>query len=234
MKKYKVGYIAGVFDLFHIGHLNLLRNAKKECEHLIVGVLSDELVIHFKKKTPYISEEERREIISAIKYVDEAVLVGVDTIEKMKAWEKYKFDCLFSGDDWRNEASWIEDQEKLQAVGSDIFFLPYTKSTSSTQIKKLINDSQSKGEKKIILFGAGEYGQKAIKYYGKDKIAGVVDNDINKVGNQVDGCTIISVQQLEEYMAEYEVVIAIRNYKAVMEQLKACGIKEFSIFKPNE
>lgn len=136
MKKYKIGYIAGVFDLFHIGHLNLIRNAKNECEHLIVGVLTDELVVKYKRNFPYIPEKERLEIISALKYVDEAVLVDKTNINKIDAWNLYHFDCLFSGDDWKNEPSWIRDQQKLRELGSDIFFFEYTKSTSSTQIKR--------------------------------------------------------------------------------------------------
>ncbi|WP_108991675.1 adenylyltransferase/cytidyltransferase family protein [Paenibacillus agaridevorans] len=141
MKPYKVGYIAGVFDLFHIGHLNVLRAAKEKCEYLIVGVLVDELVFYFKKKTPFIPGDERLQIIESIKLVDRAVPVSSSNIDKMKAWELYQFDCLFSGDDWRNEPSWIEDTKKLNQVGSNIEFFPYTKGTSSTQIKKLIEQS---------------------------------------------------------------------------------------------
>jgi len=139
MKKYKVGYIAGVFDLFHIGHLNLIRNAKSECEYLIVGVLTDDLVMHFKKQLPYIPEQERKEIVNALKYVDETVFVDKSNIDKVAAWNLYHFDCLFSGDDWKGNESWIRDKKRLNALGADIHFFEYTKSTSSTQIKKLIN-----------------------------------------------------------------------------------------------
>lgn len=144
MKPYKVGYIAGVFDLFHIGHLNLLRRAKDRCEYLIVGVLTDELVVHFKNSPPYIPFEERREIIEALKVVDEAVPVTFDTIEKLKAWDKYHFDCLFSGDDYSGNPYWIEDQKRLQELGSDIEFFPYTRSTSSTMIKAAIQSQVKK------------------------------------------------------------------------------------------
>ena len=136
MKDYEIGYVAGVFDLFHIGHLNLIRKAKGKSKYLIVGVLTDDLVIHFKGKSPYIPFEERLEIISAIKYVDKAVPVTMDSIDKMAAWELYKFDCLFSGDDYVNNESWIIDKKRLNQVGADIQFFPYTKSTSSTQIKR--------------------------------------------------------------------------------------------------
>lgn len=139
MKDYNIGYIAGVFDLFHIGHLNLLKKAKNKSGYLIVGVLTDELVTHFKGNPPYIPFEERMEIIDAIEYVDKAVPVTLENIDKMAAWELYKFDCLFSGDDYVNNESWIIDKKRLNQVGADIQFFPYTKSTSSTQIKKAMN-----------------------------------------------------------------------------------------------
>ncbi len=138
MKAYKNGYVAGVFDLFHVGHLNLLENAKGQCSHLIVGILTDELVIHFKHKPPYIPFEERIRIVRSLRVVDEAVEVDFSSIDKMDAWRLYHFDCLFSGDDYVDNLSWIADQKRLQSVGSDIYFFPYTKSTSSTSIKTLI------------------------------------------------------------------------------------------------
>lgn len=150
MKKYKVGYLAGVFDLFHVGHLNLIRRAKERCDYLMVGVLTDELVIKFKKNPPYISFEERKQILEAIRYVDEVVAVTEENHEKMKAWNKYHFDCLFSGDDYSGNPYWIEDQTTLKSVGSDIEFFPYTKSTSSTMIKaaiaKSLDGSKDKGK----------------------------------------------------------------------------------------
>ena len=138
MKAYKNGYVAGVFDLFNVGHLNLLENAKGQCSHLIVGILTDELVIHFKHKPPYIPFEERIRIVRSLRVVDEAVEVDFSSIDKMDAWRLYHFDCLFSGDDYVDNLSWIADQKRLQSVGSDIYFFPYTKSTSSTSIKTLI------------------------------------------------------------------------------------------------
>ena len=138
MDKYKVGYLAGVFDLFHVGHLNLIKRAKERCEYLIVGALTEELVIQFKKNPPYIPFEERKQILKANRYVDEVVAVDEENHEKMKAWNKYHFDCLFSGDDYSGNPYWIEDQKALQNVGSNIEFFPYTKSTSSTMIKAAI------------------------------------------------------------------------------------------------
>ena len=146
MEKYKVGYLAGVFDLFHVGHLNLIRRAKERCDYLIVGALSDELVVKFKKNPPYIPFEERKQVLEAIRYVDEVVKVTEENHEKMKAWNLYHFDCLFSGDDYSGNPYWIEDQKSLQKVGSNIEFFPYTKSTSSTMIKAAITKSLDRKE----------------------------------------------------------------------------------------
>lgn len=139
-KKYNLGYIAGVFDLFHVGHLNLVRNAKAMCNQLIVGVLTDELVEHFKNKRPYIPQKERMEILAATRFVDGVVSVDFSNIDKIDAWNLYHFDCLFSGDDWKDSPKWNEDREKLRALGSDIHFFEYTKGTSSTQIKQLMSE----------------------------------------------------------------------------------------------
>ena len=138
MKEYKVGYIAGVFDLFHVGHLALLRKAKEKCEYLIVGALEDDLVVHFKNKAPIIPLDERMEILSAIRYVDQVVSVNEKSIDKMTAWNLYHFDCLFSGDDYKEAESWKIDKQLLNKVGSDIYFFPYTQKTSSTKIKESI------------------------------------------------------------------------------------------------
>jgi glycerol-3-phosphate cytidylyltransferase len=140
MKPYKTGYIAGVFDLFHVGHLNLFKRAKERCDYLIVGILTDELVYHFKNRLPIINQHDRKEIVQAIKYVDQTVLVSFENIDKMKAWELYHFDCLFSGDDWRNEPSWIADKERLNQVGSNIEFFSYTQGISSTQLRNRMQD----------------------------------------------------------------------------------------------
>lgn len=148
MEKYKVGYLAGVFDLFHVGHLNLIKRAKEKCDYLIVGALVDELVFEFKHSYPYIPFEERKQILEAIRYVDEVVAVTAENHEKMKAWNCYHFDCLFSGDDYAGNPYWIQDCEALQSVGSNIEFFPYTKSTSSTMIKAAISNFDKREGKK--------------------------------------------------------------------------------------
>lgn len=134
-KKYKVGYTTGVFDLFHIGHLNILRKAKEQCEHLIVGVSVDELVA-YKNKKPVIPYEERIEIVRAIKYVDEAV--PQVSMDKMSAWEKLHFDVMFVGDDWKGTEKWREYEEQFKKVGVEIVYFPYTKGVSSTLLNKVL------------------------------------------------------------------------------------------------
>lgn len=131
-----IGYTAGVYDMFHIGHLNVIRNAKAQCDYLIVAVSTDELVKKEKNKTPVIPFEERKEIISALKYVDE-VVPQVDK-NKFGAWEKYKFDKMFVGSDWQGTPQWKKYEEELNPYGVEIVYLPHTDGISSTQLTELI------------------------------------------------------------------------------------------------
>ena len=126
-----IGYTTGVYDLFHIGHLNLLKNAKGLCDKLIVGVTVDELV-KYKHKRAVIPFEDRIEIVRSIKYVDAAI--PQTDIDKFAAWEKLKFDILFVGDDWYKSDSWQEMETKFKNVGVKIVYFPYTKGVSSTII----------------------------------------------------------------------------------------------------
>ncbi len=136
-KKPVVGYTTGVFDLFHIGHLNLLRNAKSMCDQLIVGVTTDDLVA-YKKKRAVIPFEERIEIVRRIQYVDSAV--PQETMDKMEAWKQHRFDVMFVGDDWKNTPKWKEFEKQFSAVGVRIVYFPYTQGTSSTLINQVLLD----------------------------------------------------------------------------------------------
>lgn len=138
-KKYHVGYVAGVFDLFHIGHLNILRRAKEQCDYLIVGVVSDEQVIKSKKTRPYIPFEERLEIVQACRYVDEAVMIPADRPNTEDAYYMYHFDAQFSGSDYAEDPGWLARKVFLQQHGSDMVFFPYTQTTSSTELKDHIS-----------------------------------------------------------------------------------------------
>ena len=132
-----IGYTSGVFDLFHIGHLNLIRNAKGMCDKLIVGVTSDELV-SYKNKKAVIPHDERIEIVRAIEYVDS--VVKQENMDKFEMWRKLKFNVMFVGDDWFDTQKWEEIEEKFKEVGVRIVYFPYTKGTSST----LLNDTLKK------------------------------------------------------------------------------------------
>ena len=139
-KKYKIGYTAGAFDLFHIGHLNLLKRSKEQCDYLIVGVTTDELIYKTKNKKPVIPFEERISIIKELRCVDKVVIQ--DDLDKVLAWQKYKYDVLFSGDDWKNSKRWEGYVEKLSKENVDVVFFPYTKTTSSTLITEVLKKIQ--------------------------------------------------------------------------------------------
>lgn len=142
-KKYKTGYIAGVFDLFHIGHLNMFKRAKEQCEYLIVGVVPDERVEKIKNKKPFIPLEERMEMVGSCRYVDEVVAIPENYGGTRDAWRLYHFDCQFSGSDYVDNPEWLAEKEFLAKHGADLVFFPYTEQTSSTKIKALI-------EKKLL------------------------------------------------------------------------------------
>lgn len=131
----KIGYTTGVFDLFHIGHLNLLRKAKEQCDYLIVGVSTDALV-SYKHKQAVIPFEERKQIVGAIKYVDE--VVAQENMDKMAAWERLHFNVMFVGDDWKGTPKWNEYERQFKEVGVEIVYFPYTKGTSSTLINQTL------------------------------------------------------------------------------------------------
>lgn len=132
-KKQKIGYTQGVFDMFHVGHLNLLNNARAQCDYLIVGVNSDALVESYKNKVPVVRQEYRKLIVENIKAVGEAHVV--DTLEKVKILEQYPFDVIFVGDDWKGNPRWAETCRKLNALGVEVVFLPYTQNISSTLLR---------------------------------------------------------------------------------------------------
>lgn len=132
-----IGYTTGVFDLFHVGHVNVLRNAKSMCDRLIVGVTVDELVA-YKNKKSVIPFEERIEIVRACKYVDLAV--PQMTMDKLDALDRYKFDIMFVGDDWYKTDKWEDFDSDFTSRGVRIVYFPYTKSTSSTLINETLKN----------------------------------------------------------------------------------------------
>lgn len=137
MKKYNVGYTQGVFDMFHVGHLNLINTAKEHCDYLIVGINSDMLVQNYKKKTPVINENERRLIVSNLKNVDEVIITN--TLDKVSIAKEFSLDVIFIGDDWKDSKRWVQTKEELARYDVDVLFLPYTKDISSTILRTVEN-----------------------------------------------------------------------------------------------
>lgn len=137
-KPYNVGYIAGVFDLFHVGHLNMFKRAKEQCRYLIVGVVSDEGVRLNKQAEPFVPFEERIEMVRSCRYVDEAVKLPLNFAGTRDMFKKYHFDVQFSGSDYEHDPAWLSEKEFLEKNGSTMVFFPYTQSTSSTKLKKAI------------------------------------------------------------------------------------------------
>lgn len=130
MKQYKVGYTSGVYDMFHIGHLNILKRAKERCEYLVVGVSTDELVMEYKNKTPVISYKDRAAIIASIRYVDK--VVPQINMDKLSSVKEVNAEVIFVGDDWRGTTKWDEIEMELSAHSIDVVYLPHTEGISST------------------------------------------------------------------------------------------------------
>lgn len=229
-KKYKTGYVPGVYDLFHVGHLNLIRKAKEVSEYLIVGVLSDELVMHFKGKYPVIPLEQRMEIIGALKDVDEVIEVNFSNTVKMDAWKQLQYDAYFSGSDHGSE--WDEEKKALQKVGSDIVFFPYTESVSSTMLKKQLSiDTEPK---RVYLFGAGKIGQHmaeeltSAKNKKNWKVEGFLDNSEEKHLSRMNGIPVYypsDLKRLEEEQSFY-IIISMKDKTDAEKQLKELGFEK--------
>jgi glycerol-3-phosphate cytidylyltransferase len=132
----RIGYAAGAYDLFHIGHLNLLRHAKNECDYLIAGVVADEMLERNKKVSPMVPLAERLEIVSHIDYVDQAYAETVP--DKLDVWRELKFDVFFKGDDWRGTDKGLKLEREFAAVGVEVVYFPYTMSTSSTVLRRAV------------------------------------------------------------------------------------------------
>tara|TARA_B100000925_G_C21922015_1_gene436301 strand:- start:41 stop:472 length:432 start_codon:yes stop_codon:yes gene_type:complete len=141
MKNKIIGYTTGVFDLFHIGHVEILRKSKSMCDKLIVGVTSDKLV-KYKFKKSVIPFQERLKIVSACKYVD--IAVPQNNMNKLEAYKKYKFDVMFVGDDWYNTKKWKEYEKEFKEYKVKIIYFPYTKNTSSTKLNSILDKLRRK------------------------------------------------------------------------------------------
>lgn len=224
--RYKIGYVPGVFDMFHVGHLNLIRRAKEQSEYLIAGVLTDELVYHFKKRYPVIPFEQRMEIVGAIQGVDKVVAVDFTNTVKMDAWKLYHYDAYFSGDDHSNE--WNHEKKMLNEVGSDIVFLPYTRETSSTKIRTQLERSSKPG--RIYLFGSGIIGRRVLRELRTDenrrkwKVEGFLDNSSEKHLTRVDGIPVYKPEDLltleNDVGEDYIIRITMKEKDTARKQLE--------------
>ena len=132
-----IGYAPGAYDMFHVGHLNILRRAAAECDHLIAGVVSDEVVLAAKGKAPIVPFRERIEIVRSLRYVDQAV--ADEHVDKFESWRQLGFDVLFKGDDWRGTAKAERLERLLSGVGARVVYFPYTIHTSSTLLRRLLS-----------------------------------------------------------------------------------------------
>lgn len=138
----RLGYVPGVYDLFHVGHLNVLRNARQFCDHLIAGVLTDELAYRVKGAWPVVPLAERLDIVSSIRFVDEAV--AEDLAHKLQMWERLRFDVVIKGDDWKDTPRGVRLEADLGSVGVEVAYVPYTIRTSSTLLRQALERSRSR------------------------------------------------------------------------------------------
>lgn len=136
-KKYKIGYTTGVFDMFHIGHLNILRRAKEQCETLIVGVTTDELCFKRKNKNPIISQQDRMAIVEAIRYVDK--VVPQTDMEKIRPVKELGADAVFVGSDWKGTEAWNQYEKEFAKVGCEVVYLDHTDGISSTMLREKLS-----------------------------------------------------------------------------------------------
>ncbi len=216
--KYRRGYVPGVFDLFHTGHLNLLKNAKGRSEYLVAGVLTDELAAHFKHRLPVIPFEDRMAIVEAVRYVDEVIPVTFENTRKIDAWHQIHFDCHFSGND--HGPDWVKDKEQLGQVGAAMEYFPYTEGISSTDIKQIVSRNGQAGDLvtgKIALYGAGRRGQalhQRIHAEGMGEVVLWMDQAYEAYRGE--GLNTVSPDEIRGVGCD-KVVIAIRNLGAALE-----------------
>lgn len=131
-----IGYTAGVYDLFHIGHVNVLKRAKAACDHLIVAVTTDELALQQKGRLPVIPFAERCAIVSSVRWVDQ--VVPQTSMDKLGAWRAHRFHRMFVGDDWKGTPRWTELERRFEPLGVEIVYFPYTEHTSSTKLRAIL------------------------------------------------------------------------------------------------
>jgi glycerol-3-phosphate cytidylyltransferase len=143
----RIGYAAGAFDLFHVGHLNILKHAKSQCDYLVAGVVSDEMLKLTKGITAVIPLAERLEIVRHISFVDEARAEVVP--DKVDTWREVRFDVFFKGDDWRGTEKGARLEREFAALGVEVVYFPYTMHTSSTQLRRALDAISATAEQRV-------------------------------------------------------------------------------------
>ncbi len=237
-KKYKVGYCPGAFDLFHIGHLNLIMRSKERCEYLIVGVVTDELYFKQKKKIPFISLEERMKIVESIKYVDKVIAVDERLNNKLTALSELHYDCHFSGSDHIEQ--WKKTIEEANKQGAQFEFFDYTQSTCSTRIRSVLEQKsmfnymyKSIMDKTIVILGTGKLFDDYMEKYGVDyKPSFAVDNNEDLWGTQKCGIEIKSPNEILNIPQEdLWLFICTANSDEIENQVTDMGIKDYRVYK---
>ncbi|MDF9843774.1 MULTISPECIES: adenylyltransferase/cytidyltransferase family protein [unclassified Paenibacillus] len=249
-KHWNIGYISGAFDMFHMGHLHLIRRSKERCNKLIVGVLTDELISKRKNKWPTIPLKERLEIVGALKYVDEVDVTTEPLIYKFTALEKYGFDAMFSGDDHLADG-WGHDEEELKAVGVDLVFFPYTQEVSTSRLQEITLppraehadkarrmdagiqylfpfDKVDKNER-IIIYGIGKVGEQYFRQLSAldfCEVAAFADT-YAQPGDIFEGKRCLTPEEVRFFAKDYDrIVIASTVYHSqILSRLRSLGIE---------
>ncbi|MCW3795111.1 adenylyltransferase/cytidyltransferase family protein [Paenibacillus sp. LS1] len=249
-KHWDVGYVSGSFDMFHIGHLNLIRQTKKRCNKLIVGVLTDELISNRKNKWPTIPLHDRLEIIAALKYVDKVDITTESLTHKRNALKKYGFDAMFSGDDHIDDG-WADDEDELKELGVDLVFFPYTKEVSSSRLQEITLppkaehagkakriddgvqflfpfDKVNKNER-IIIYGTGKVGEQYYRQLSELEFCEIVAfaDTYAKPGARFEGKRCLTAEEVRSVEQHYDrIVIASTTYHSqIISRLRSLGIK---------
>lgn len=249
-KKWNIGYISGVFDMFHMGHLNLIRRSKERCDKLIVGILTDELVAKHKNKWPTIHLNERLEIVRALKYVDEVDVTTEPLINKLQALEKYRFDAMFSGDDHIADG-WAHEEDALKALGVDLVFFPYTKEVSTSHLQEVTLPPKAEHadkarridagvhylfpfdkvniKERIIIYGIGKVGEQYARQLFTLEFCEVVAfaDTYAKPGDLFKGKRCLTPEEVRLYEKDYDrIVIASTAYHSqIVSRLRSLGIE---------
>ncbi|MCM3135740.1 adenylyltransferase/cytidyltransferase family protein [Paenibacillus polysaccharolyticus] len=249
-KHWNVGYVSGAFDMFHIGHLNLIRQSKERCDRLIVGVLTDELIMKRKNKWPTIALKERMEIVGALQYVDQVDVTTEPLIYKFNALEKYGFDVMFSGDDHVADG-WGHDESELKEVGVDLVFFPYTQNISTSRLQALtlppkaehadkparIDDGihylfpfdKVNKKERIIIYGIGQVGVQYARQLNHLQFCEIVAfaDTYAKTGSFFEGKRCLTPEEICSFDMEYDrIVIASTTYHSqILMRLRSLGIQ---------